>query len=78
MCGRHNIIDDPLTQALMMDLGLNIHLQTRYNIAPTERVPVVFELNGERQCREMHWWLIPRGRTVPAPSTPCSTPGPSL
>lgn len=59
MCGRYNIIDDPLTQALMMDLGLNIRLPTRYNIAPTERVPVVSELNGKRQCREMRWWLVP-------------------
>jgi len=59
MCGRYNIIDDPFTQALMADLGLTASLSTRYNIAPTEQVPVVYELNGKRQYREMRWWLVP-------------------
>lgn len=59
MCGRYNIIDDSLTQALVIQLGIDLRLPTRYNIAPTEQVPVIHEADGQRQCRQMRWWLVP-------------------
>lgn len=61
MCGRFNVTDDPYTQALMKSLGIDIGPlpEPRYNIAPTERVPVVHELDGKRALTEMRWWLVP-------------------
>lgn len=60
MCGRYNITDSPLVHALLDDLGIDIGpLPVRYNIAPTENVPVVFSEKGEVQLTEMRWWLTP-------------------
>ena len=59
MCGRYNIIDDPLSQALLEILGIELQLTTRYNIAPTEQVPVICDIQGQRQCHDMRWWLTP-------------------
>ena len=42
----------------------------RYNVAPTDQIPVVFEKDGERQVESMRWGLMPfrtvtmRGRTA--------------
>lgn len=66
MCGRYNIIDDPLTQALMSTLGISAHLTTSYNIAPTEQVPVVYRENGENWLRNMRWWLVPHWSAGPS------------
>lgn len=61
MCGRFNVTDDPYAQALMKSLGIDIGPlpPPRYNIAPTDRVPVVQELDGKRALTEMRWWLVP-------------------
>lgn len=60
MCGRYNTTDDPLGQALLESLGVKLgKLPTRYNIAPTEYVPVVFERKQQRLTTEMRWWLVP-------------------
>lgn len=59
MCGRYNVHQDPFTQALLAQLGVQGELHTHLNIAPTEPVPVVFEEEGERHLRLMRWWLVP-------------------
>ncbi len=59
MCGRYNVQDNPFTQALLAQLGVEGRLQSHINIAPTEPVPVVFEEEGERHLRLMRWWLVP-------------------
>jgi len=59
MCGRYNIHDDPWLQTLLKELGVDVRIPTRVNIAPTEPVPVVFEEEGVRRLREMRWWLVP-------------------
>lgn len=59
MCGRMNVIDDPLTQGLLEELGISTHLHTRYNLAPTDDVQVVLVENGVPRLRHMRWWLIP-------------------
>ena len=59
MCGRYNIIDDPLTRQLLLDLGVNMRLPTRHNIAPTETVPVVCQTESGRAVHPMRWWLTP-------------------
>lgn len=59
MCGRYNITDDPYTQALLEELGIDVRLETRYNVAPTEQVPVIRQQDGGYALSEMRWWLIP-------------------
>lgn len=61
MCGRFNVTDSPLTQALLKTLVIDIGPlpEPRYNIAPTECVPVVHELDGKRALTQMRWWLVP-------------------
>lgn len=71
MCGRFNIIADPLTQLLMKivngELG-GIALQDRYNLAPTDDVPVLLRTQGgEWRLQNMRWWLVPSWS--PAPSS---------
>ena len=45
-------------------------LMPRYNIAPTDQIPVIFEKDGERRVEPMRWGLIPfraanmRGRSA--------------
>lgn len=45
--------------ALLAELGIDLVLPTQLNIAPTESVPVIYSLDGERQLELMHWWLQP-------------------
>ena len=62
MCGRFNIIDDPLTQLLIAitGQGQGWSLTTQYNIAPTQQVPVLtLEESGDWKLQDMRWWLVP-------------------
>ena len=69
MCGRFNIIDDPMTQLLMEITGVtnNWSFTTEYNIAPTQNVPVLLNEAGQWDVRPMRWWLVPHWS--PGPST---------
>ena len=70
MCGRFNIISDPLTQLIMEIVSgelVNIELTTRYNIAPTEQIPVLLQTEeGEWDLRDMRWWLVPFWASEPS------------
>jgi putative SOS response-associated peptidase YedK len=59
MCGRYNVHDDPWLRTLLRELGIDMNLPERCNIAPTEPVPVVIEEGGDRHLRDMRWWLVP-------------------
>lgn len=61
MCGRFNIIDDPLTQLLMDITGLpgDWNIRTEFNIAPTQIIPVLTFEEATWQVKEMRWWLTP-------------------
>ncbi len=60
MCGRFNITSDPLTQLLMDLVGLPYTGQDNFNLAPTERVPVLrLDPEGQPQLVPMRWWLTP-------------------
>lgn len=60
MCGRFNIGDSELIKTLLEELKVDpINMPPRYNIAPTDPVPVVIEEQGRRQLHEMRWWLTP-------------------
>ena len=71
MCGRFNIIDDPLTR-LLIDIagqGQGWTLKTEYNIAPTQFVPVLTFADEDSTwaLNPMRWWLTPHWS--PGPST---------
>ena len=39
---------------------LNLTIETRYNIAPTDQVPVLLRTeDGSWDLRDMRWWLVP-------------------
>lgn len=58
MCGRFNVIDNPELQALLKELGVDLGLPTRTNIAPTETIFMVRE-ESPRQLAQVRWWLTP-------------------
>lgn len=59
MCGRFNVIDNPGLQALLRDLGIDLKLPTRTNIAPTEAVGLVRRDGNGPQLDAARWWLTP-------------------
>jgi len=70
MCGRFNIIDNPLTQLIMEVVGGDVpwSVTTEYNIAPTQSVPVLRHSGEEGwDMPSMRWWLVPFWS--PQPST---------
>lgn len=59
MCGRFALYCDPLTLARRFGINEPPELRPRYNIAPTQNVPIIREENGERNLVMAHWGLIP-------------------
>ncbi len=59
MCGRFSVIHDTELQSLLKELGIDLGLPTRSNIAPTETVTLVRE-QSPRALAEVRWWLTPR------------------
>ncbi len=59
MCGRFNVVDDPFLAGLLETLGVDLQLHTRMNIAPTEQIHMVCDLDGQRTALEARWWLVP-------------------
>lgn len=67
MCGRYNITDDPDVHALLEHLDIDLGpLPVRYNLAPTDQVPVVHYWEGERMVSDMRWWLVPHWSSGPS------------
>ena len=72
MCGRFGIADDALS--MVNAFGIDPSITTfenlsacmpRYNVAPTDQIPVIFEKNNQRQTQSMRWGLIPyQTRTI--------------
>lgn len=60
MCGRFNVTSDPLNRLIVEITGRGFVIDTRYNIAPTEQVPVLLKhADGEWDLEDMRWWLVP-------------------
>jgi putative SOS response-associated peptidase YedK len=59
MCGRFNVIDSPGLQALLQDLGIDLSLPPRANVAPTEQVSLVRMFPGGNELCDARWWLTP-------------------
>jgi len=67
MCGRYELSSHPAAIALAFGLAHPPDVRPRYNIAPTQQVPIV-RLNsaGERELAQVRWGLVPRWAKDPA------------
>ena len=60
MCGRYSLTTAPEALRRLFDFDTTPNLQPRYNIAPTQSVPVVRPAaNGGRELAMLRWGLIP-------------------
>jgi putative SOS response-associated peptidase YedK len=59
MCGRFNVIDSPGLQQLLRDLGIDVSLPQRVNVAPTEKIALVRLGESGSQVDDARWWLTP-------------------
>jgi putative SOS response-associated peptidase YedK len=60
MCGRINVSADPLAELYMELLEEQFSGEDRYNVAPTEQVPVIRRSrDGGLVVRDKRWWLTP-------------------
>jgi putative SOS response-associated peptidase YedK len=67
MCGRYELSSHPAAIALAFGLAYAPTLQHRYNIAPTQHVPIVrLDASRRRELVQVRWGLIPRWAKDPA------------
>ena len=59
MCGRYTITVPTRSLLTLFDLPEVPELLPRYNVAPTQEVPVVRTLGGRRELTLLRWGLIP-------------------
>ena len=59
MCGRYLITSAPEAFRRLFGYRGEASFPPRYNVAPTQPVPIVRLLEGERQLAPVRWGLIP-------------------
>jgi len=60
MCGRYSFTLPPEAIRELFKVATSLNLQPRYNIAPTDQVPVIgLEPDGARALKMFRWGLIP-------------------
>jgi putative SOS response-associated peptidase YedK len=59
MCGRYSITTPLEAMRALFDVESGLNLQPRYNVAPTDEVPVLRLREGERELAMMRWGLVP-------------------
>ncbi|MBS0531056.1 MAG: SOS response-associated peptidase [Proteobacteria bacterium] len=59
MCGRYVILSPPDAMRQVFGYAEQPNFPPRYNVAPTQPVPVIILENGARHFRLMRWGLIP-------------------
>jgi|tagenome__1003787_1003787.scaffolds.fasta_scaffold20296884_2 putative SOS response-associated peptidase YedK len=59
MCGRFTASFEFREIKIRWDLQRDLSFAPRYNIAPTQKVPVIFTHDGANEVREMYWGLVP-------------------
>ena len=70
MCGRYELHTHPVALALAFGLKVPPALLPRYNIAPTQEVPVIRQSTaGERELAFVRWGLVPRWAKDPSIGT---------
>ena len=67
MPSRYNISDDPDMHHLLSQLNCDLgSLPSRYNLAPTDQIPVIHQWEGQRLISDMRWWLVPHWSNGPS------------
>lgn len=67
MCGRYELHTHPAALALAFGLKIPPAINARYNIAPTQDVPVIrVSQSGERELAQVRWGLVPRWAKDPS------------
>jgi putative SOS response-associated peptidase YedK len=67
MCGRYELHAQPAAVALAFGLSATPALRPRYNIAPTQQVPIVRRsADGVNEWVEVRWGLVPRWAKDPS------------
>ena len=67
MCGRYELHTHPAALALAFGLAAPPDVAPRYNIAPTQQVPIVRQsAAGTREWVEVRWGLVPRWAKDPS------------
>jgi putative SOS response-associated peptidase YedK len=59
MCGRYVITSTMEAIRRLFEVPESLNLQPRYNVAPTQQVPVVRRLDDGRHLAQLRWGLIP-------------------
>ena len=59
MCGRYELHTHSAAIALAFALDIAPDISPRYNIAPTQHVPIVRERDGKRELVQVRWGLVP-------------------
>lgn len=67
MCGRYELHTHPAALALAFGLDFPPAIRPRYNIAPTQDIPVIrLAQSGARELAQMRWGLVPRWAKDPS------------
>ncbi|MDQ2915919.1 MAG: SOS response-associated peptidase [Pseudomonadota bacterium] len=67
MCGRYELSSHPTAIALAFGLPHPPDIRPRYNIAPTQQVPIIrHNAAGERELIQVRWGLVPRWAKDPS------------
>jgi len=67
MCGRYELHSHPTAIALAFGLAHPPEISARFNIAPTQQVPIVrLNADGERELVQVRWGLVPRWAKDPS------------
>jgi len=59
MCGRYVIISTPEAIRALFGYGEQPNFPPRYNVAPTQPIPIVRLIDGKRSFALMRWGLLP-------------------
>lgn len=59
MCGRYALTAPASKVAEVFEVDILPEILPRYNIAPSQDVPVLLSSDGVRSCRMMRWGLLP-------------------
>ena len=71
MPSRYNINNDETMHRLLSKLNVDLgSLPVRYNLAPTDQVPVIHQWEGQRLISDMRWWLVPPWSSGPSTQYP--------
>ncbi|MBF9231864.1 SOS response-associated peptidase [Microvirga alba] len=59
MCGRYSIVLAPDAYRKFFEYAENPNFPPRYNVAPTQPIPIVIEEKGERHFQLVRWGFLP-------------------